>query len=132
MKAASRSWRRKGQQIGSADWLRGLFDRIDAKDTSGWLEYLSRDARFCFGNAPPQAGKDAIRNGVNAFFSSLSGIRHDIVDSWTFGDAVICRGEVIYTRPDSGKLTIPFANVFKFDGRGLIHEYLIYADTSRL
>ncbi len=124
--------RRKVQETGSAEWLRGLFDRTDAKNTSGRLEYLSQDARFRFGSAPPLVGKGAIQDGVNAFFSSLSEITHDIVDSWTFRDVVICQGEVTYTRPDSSTLTIPFANVFKLDGHGFIREYLIYADISGL
>ena len=114
------------------NWARSLFGRIDAKDPDGWLEYLSDDARFCFGNAPPLVGKDAIGDGVSAFFSSLSAIRHNIAEVWKSSDAVICRGEVTYTRLNGSTLTVPFANVFKLQPDGLVREYLIYADTSEL
>ncbi len=124
--------RRETPQTSADDWVRTLFDHVDAKETNGWLEYLSNDARFYFGNAPPLAGKNAIREGVNEFFSTLSSINHDLAEILTLRDTVICRGEVTYTRLDGSTLTIPFANVLKLDGHGLIREYLIYADTSEL
>ncbi len=132
MTLASESSSRKLREASADDWVRGLFNRIDGKDTDGWLEYLSDEAQFVFGNAPSLAGKDAIRNGVNAFLSTLSQIKHEIVETWTQSDAVICRGQVTYTRLDGSTLSIPFANVLKLDGDGLINVYLIYADTSRL
>ncbi len=119
-------------KAGSDDWVRALFDRIDAKDTNGWLEYLSNDARFYFGAAPPVDGKNAIRNAVNEFLSSVAAINHDIVETWASSDAVICRGHVNYTRKDGSALNVPFANVFKLGDNGLIREYLIYADISKL
>ncbi|MDH3314492.1 MAG: nuclear transport factor 2 family protein [Gammaproteobacteria bacterium] len=132
MRVTSDASRQKARQEGEDEWVCALFDHIDAMDTNNWVEYLSNDARFCFGNAPPVAGKGAIQDGVNAFFSTLSAVKHDIAETWTPPGAVICRGEVRYTRPDGSTLTIPFANVFKLDGDGLIWEYLIYADTSKL
>lgn len=122
----------KVSQANVDNWARSLFGRVDAKDPDGWLEYLSDDARFRFGNAPPLAGKDAIKDGVSSFFSSLSAIRHDIAEVWKSSDAVICRGEVTYTRLNGSTLTVPFANVFKLQPDGLVREYLIYADTSKL
>ncbi len=126
------SSRGKAETTRTDDWVRALFDRVDAKDTNGWLEYLSSDARFCFGNAPPVKGKRAIGDVVDGFFSSLSALRHEIAEIWMPAGAVICRGAVTYTRPDESTLTVPFANVLKLDGDGLIREYLIYADTSNL
>ena len=114
------------------DWVRSLFERVDARDVDGWLEYLSDDVRFRFGNALPLAGKDAIRDGVRLFFSSLSAIRHHIAEVWKTSDTVICRGEVTYARRNGSTLTVPFANVFKLEPDGLVREYLIYADTSEL
>jgi hypothetical protein len=38
---------------------------------------------------------------------------------------------VTYTRHDGSTLRVPFANVFKVDA-GLVAEYLIFVDVSRL
>ena len=113
-------------------WVRGLLSRVDAKDTIGWLEYLSAEAKFYFGIAPPVVGKSAIRDAVDGFFSALLEINHDVEESWSTREAVFCRGSVTYTRTDKTKLTVPFLNVLKLDDNGLIAEYLVYADTSKL
>lgn len=114
------------------DWLRALFDRVDAMDTDGWLQYLSEDAQFRFGNAPPRMGETQIRDTVDGFFSTLSRVSHDIDEVFELPHAIICRGEVTYTRLDGSGLSVPFANVLKLDENGLIRDYLIYADTSGL
>jgi hypothetical protein len=124
--------RRKPQAQHSEEWARRLIDRVDAMDTEGWLEFLSDDARFCFGNAPPVAGKSAIRQAVNAFFSGLAAIKHDLAEIWISSGTVIFRGKASYTRADGSALTIPFANILKLDDQGLVAEYLVYADTSSL
>ena len=122
----------KSEQAITDDWSRSLFARVDARDTDGWLAYFCNVARFCFGNAPPLMGNDAIRIGVDAFFSSLSAIRDDIVEVWTSSDAVICRGGVTDTRPEGSTLSVLFANVFKLKVNGLVREHLIYGDISKL
>ncbi len=34
----------------SADWLGKMFERIDAKDLDGFVEYFAEDAQFRFGH----------------------------------------------------------------------------------
>ena len=113
------------------EWIRELFRCVDARDGGAWLEFLADDACFRFGNAPAVEGRDAIREAVTAFFASISGLRHDVLESWCYPDAIICRGDVTYTRLDGSSLTVPFANVLRLRG-DLIRDYLVYADTSEL
>lgn len=113
------------------EWIRALFRCVDAKDGGGWLEFLAPDACFRFGNAPAVEGREAIREAVTAFFESISELRHDVLESWCHPDAVICRGDVTYTRLDGSSLTVPFANVLRLRG-DRIRDYLVYADTSEL
>ena len=47
-------------------WLDELFQRIDSKDTAGFLSFLTSDARFRFGNATPLQGRQAIGDAVEA------------------------------------------------------------------
>ncbi len=117
--------------MGTPDWLGKLFDTIDNKDADGFVTFLTEDAEFVFGNAEPVQGKAAIKELLVGFFGSIKAIGHEIPDVWEHPDAVITRGTVTYTRHDSSKLAVPFANVFKMEN-GLIREYLIYVDTSRL
>ncbi len=111
--------------------LDDLFKTIDAKNVNGFLEFLSQNASFRFGNAPTIQGHDAIGETIGAFFDSIEALKHDLNRIWTHETSIVCDGEVTYTRKDGSQLTVPFANVFGFRG-DLISECLVYIDVSQL
>jgi ketosteroid isomerase-like protein len=113
------------------DWLASLFAAIDRQDADAFSGFLAEDAVFRFGNLPAVEGRDAIRSFVAGFFGSIRAVSHAVLDDWQAGDAVICRGEVTYTRHDGSMLTVPFANILKLAGER-VRDYMIYADTSAL
>jgi uncharacterized protein (TIGR02246 family) len=112
-------------------WVTTLFQALDAFDADTFASVLTEDAVFVFGNAEPVRGKRAIRDVVASFFTSIKAMRHDLIETWTLPEAVLCRGIVTYTRHSGSQLRVPFANVFRLrDGR--IQDYLIYIDNSQL
>jgi ketosteroid isomerase-like protein len=112
-------------------WVTQLFQSIDRMDTKTFLTFLSDDAQFKFGNAPAAVGKEAVRQGVDGFFQSIKGLRHNILRTWVHPDTVICQGEATYTRHDGSQLTLPFVNVFGMKNN-LVKDYLIYIDINPL
>lgn len=112
-------------------WATTLFHALDAFDADTFASFLTDDAIFVFGNAEPARGKQAIRDVVAGFFTSIKSIRHDLLETWTLPQAVISRGTVTYTRHSGSQLRVPFANIFKLQN-GLIQDYLIYVDNSQL
>lgn len=114
-----------------SNWTPVLFACIDAKDTDGFLSYLCDDATFRFANQPPSVGHLAIGAAVAGFFAAIGACRHEVTNVWTPGDAVICQGQVTYTRHDGSVLSVPFVNVLAMAGE-LIREYSIYVDASAL
>lgn len=113
------------------DWIRQLFECVDAKDVEGFLGYLTDDVKFSFGNAPAVTGKDSVRKSLEGFFASIEGLSHRILETWVHPETVICQGEVTYTRIDNSQVTIPFANILRMEGER-IKEYLIYIDITPL
>jgi hypothetical protein len=112
-------------------WLETLFGKIDDMDTEGFLFFLTPDARFRFGNMPVVHGREAIGKAVQAFFSTIKRSDHRLFNTWVERDAVICQGEVTYTRRDYSQVTLPFVNVFRVvDAQ--IDQYLIYVDITPL
>jgi len=111
--------------------LDDLFKAVDAKDTERFLDFLVDQASFRFGSAPPAKGKEAIRNAVDGFFSTIASCRHVLARIVAEGDVIICEGEVTYTRHDASKISFPFANFFELDGE-LISAYKIYIDAGPL
>ena len=108
-----------------------IFAAIDARDTQRFLDFLTSRCGFRFGNMPPASGKDAIARAVGGFFASVAGLSHEVLEVWLETDAAICHGLVTYTRADGSRLTVPFADIFRFEG-DLISEYLIFIDISQL
>jgi len=117
--------------MASIEWITRLFHSIDTNDPSTFAGFLTPGALFKFANQEPVVGKEAARQTVAAFLSSIEAIHHDVLDVWEKEGATACHGIVTYTRHDSSQLRVPFANVFKMQGN-LIQEYLIYVDASQL
>lgn len=114
-----------------ADRLDSLFASIDARDTEAFIGHLTEDALFRFGSAPALRGREAIRDGVNAFFASIAGSCHSLINVLGDSDTLVCEGEVSYRRHDDTEVTLPFTNVFELDG-SLISRYKIYIDLNPL
>ena len=112
-------------------WLEKLFTTIDAKDAAAFVDFLTEDAVFRFGNGAPSRGRDEVRAAVAHFFAGVKSLKHSIHESWTVSDAVVMHGAVTYTRHDGSRLSVPFANIFKLEGTR-VREYLVFADISQL
>lgn len=108
-----------------------LFQAIDAMDSNCFASFLTDNSEFRFGSAPPVEGRQAIRDAVQAFFASISGLSHNVTKVWRDDSTVACEGEVCYQRHDGSKVTIPFVDVFAFQGT-LISCYKIYIDIGPL
>ncbi|MGB5347935.1 MAG: nuclear transport factor 2 family protein [Woeseia sp.] len=111
--------------------LDDLFAAIDKKNTQQMLARLSPDVAFRFGAAPAVQRRAPVGEAVDGFFASIAGLRHKLAKIYIDGDTVVCEGNVTYTRHDTSTITLPFANVFEFDG-DLIKGYRIYADIAPL
>jgi hypothetical protein len=112
-------------------WLRELFETIDGKSKSRFLEFLTDDASFYFGNFPPCHGKQDIGAAVDAFFGSIKACHHEVLGSWRPAGHAICHGLVTYTKKDGVQVTVPFANILALKGE-LICNYRIFVDISPL
>ncbi len=115
----------------AGDRTGGLFAAIDAKDPEAFVGFLTGDALFRFGSAPAVQGRDAICAAVGAFFDSIAGLSHVVNKTLVDGATMVCEGEVTYTRLDGTSVTLPFTDVFEYEG-DLIAEYKIYMDVSPL
>lgn len=117
--------------VGRENRARQLFQSVDNQDTEAFLAFLADDVLFHFGNADPVSGKAAVGEAVRGFFGSIKGIQHELAAIWEEDGVVICHGTVTYTRHDSTKLRVPFANILGVDNN-LITKYLVFVDISEL
>ncbi len=110
---------------------RPIFADIDALDPPQFAAHLTPDAVFRFGNANPVLGREAVREAVAGFFTTIDGMRHHVLDTWEFGDTVIAQIDVEYTRKDGEIVTVPNVDILRFDG-DLVRDWQIYIDLAPL
>jgi ketosteroid isomerase-like protein len=112
-------------------WWERVFAVIDAGDAAGFVDLLTPDAQFRFGNAPVVVGHEAIHAAAAGFFAAIASSRHRLFRTWNGAATAVCEGEVTYTRHDGSVIRVPFANVFEMQGEK-IAAYRIYIDNSSL
>jgi SnoaL-like domain len=85
-----------------SDHVRGMFATFDAKDVSGLAAFMTGDVRLRLGNAEPVRGKSAFVSAVTVFLASVGGFRHEVLNVWSDGDALIAEFDVHYVRSMGG------------------------------
>ncbi len=115
----------------ASDSTGGMFDAIDSKKATAFVGYLTEDAVFRFGSAPPVTGRAAIQAAVDGFFGTIAGCSHRIHRTIHNGPTVVCEGEVTYRRINDTEVTLPFTDVLEYSG-DLISHYKIYIDIGPL
>ena len=115
----------------AGDEAGGMFEAIDSKDAQAFVGFLTEDAVFRFGSAPAVRGREAILATVDGFFGTIAACSHDVQKTLSSGPTLVCEGEVTYRRHDGTEITLPFTDVFEYDG-DLIAQYKIYIDIGPL
>jgi ketosteroid isomerase-like protein len=109
---------------------RDLFAVVDSMDVASVTRLFAENARVVFGNGQPLIGTDEIRTGVVAFFDTIAGQHHDVVNEWNVGDDNVIELKVTYDRKDGQQVTIPVVTIFHTDGAGKIDDYRVYFDSA--
>jgi ketosteroid isomerase-like protein len=104
---------------------------IDAFNPDAFVIHLTPDVVFRFGNADPVSGRQAVREAVAGFFSTIDGLTHHIRNVWEFGDTIIVQADVEYLRKDGKTVTVPNADILVYDGE-LVRDWRIYIDLAPL
>jgi ketosteroid isomerase-like protein len=106
-----------------------VFADIDSFNPDSFVTHLTPDVVFRFGNADPVIGRDAVREAVTGFFSTIDGLTHHIRNVWEFGDTAIVQIDVEYARKDGKTVTVPNADILTYDG-DLVRDWRIYIDVA--
>jgi ketosteroid isomerase-like protein len=115
--------------LSAGEHVRRMFATFDAKDVPALSAFMTGDVRLRLGNAEMVEGKPAFVAAVDAFLASVSGFRHEVLNAWSDGDALIAEFDVHYTRLDGRAVTVPCCNVFRLRD-GLVAEYRSYIDAT--
>src|SRR5580704_14182796 len=106
-----------------------IFADIDAFDPDKFVAHLTPDVTFRFGNADPVVGRDAVKEAVSGFFSTIGGLTHHILNIYEAGETAIAKIDVEYLRKDGKSVTVPNADILLFEG-DLVRDWQIYIDVT--
>ena len=109
---------------------RELFALVDSMDVATIATLFAQDGRVVFGNGQPVVGVEEIRTGLAAFFDTIAGLHHEIMNEWNVGDDTIVEFKVTYDRKDGQQVTIPCVTIFHVDAAGKIDAYRVYFDVT--
>jgi ketosteroid isomerase-like protein len=109
---------------------RNVFAVVDRMDVATVASLFAEDGRVVFGNGQPLVGIEEIRTGTTAFFDTIAGQHHEIVNEWNFGSDAIVELRVTYDRKDGRQVTIPCVTLFHSDAAGKIDDYRVFFDAA--
>ncbi len=108
-----------------------ILQAIDSMEPTQFAKLLTDDSKFKFGNFPEETGKEAIEKAQTSFYSSIKGLKHEVVHSWHDKSSIVAEMNVTYTRHDGSTITLPVTDVFKIKNNKVAGTY-IYMDVAPL
>jgi ketosteroid isomerase-like protein len=108
-----------------------LYKAVDDKSIEDLSVFLSDNVRFRLANHDPAIGKMTVLGANQSFFSSITSMSHQIDNTWSQGDDVICNGVVNYVRLDGSIFSATFATILTLQKNRIV-DYQVYADISQL
>jgi len=111
-----------------------LFRAVDALNATAFAERFAEDGTFRFGNAPAVVGRRQIEESVAGFFSTIGGLKHEIVGvwsgAWEGGAVTSVETTVTYQRKDATVTdALPVTSTLRMRG-DLIADFRVFADIS--
>jgi hypothetical protein len=105
---------------------------LNAKGWDDYLPYLSPDLFVKVGAEEPLHGPEAYHQFMGRIYSKLRFINHDVRGMWEIGNVVIVEMDVNYEVIEDGRpATVPCVDIYRFED-GVIKEWRIYPDASKL
>lgn len=108
-----------------------VYEAVDSKDERRIASFLTENCTFVYANNDPVVGRANIAESSKNFMALIAGIKHQLLDVWAFGDVIVSRLDVTYTRKDGSTFTVPAVTIWRVRDRQ-IDDYRIYIDVAPL
>ncbi len=117
-----------------SDTVRHLLKLFETFNVADVLQLFDKNATYQFANYPPAVGLDQIRQAASSSHMDLiKSVTFDVRDMIELGDDVIvCEMEVSYGTTDGRTITLPCADLFRFNAQGQIQDMKIFMDATPL
>lgn len=117
---------------GAEDWVSAFFRTADACDADALAACFAERIDMRFANNPPATTREEARDGLRAFLTHLTGMRHEAHARFTDGEGVVQLATVTYILPGGREVPLPVASHLRRNEAALIDRLWIYIDLAPL
>lgn len=110
-------------------WFSELYVSIDAMRLDEFVAGLTPDVEVVVGNNPAMNGRQAVKDGIGHFFSTIAGLKHQFVNVVEGQGLTFLEAKVDYCRKDGRHVTVPVVTVLERNG-ALVRSLRIYFDVA--
>ncbi len=112
-------------------WFSDLYANVDAMRLDEFVAGLATDVEVLVGNNPAMRGRQAAKDGIAYFWSTINGIKHRFVNVAVSNGLTFLEANVEYLRKDGKSVSIPAVTVLERRG-DLVKSLRIYFDVAPL
>jgi hypothetical protein len=110
-------------------WFSDLYANVDAMRLDAFVAGLSPDVEVVVGNNPAMKGREAVKQGIGHFWSTIAGLKHHFVNVVEEQGLTVLEAKVDYQRKDGREVTVPVVTVLERNGE-LVKSMRIYLDVA--
>jgi hypothetical protein len=110
-------------------WFSDLYANVDAMRLDAFLAGLAPDVEVVVGNNPPMKGRQAVKEGIGYFWSTIGSLKHRFVNVVEEHGLTVLEAKVDYRRKDGREVTVPVVSVLERNG-DLVKSLRIYMDVA--
>ena len=110
-------------------WFSDLYASLDAMRLDEFVAGLTPDVEVVVGNNRAMNGRQAAKEGIGYFFSTIQGLEHRFVNVVEGQGLTFLEAKVDYRRKDGREVTVPVVTVLERKGE-LVSSLRIYFDVA--
>ena len=110
-------------------WFSDLYANVDAMRLDAFVAGLTPDVEVVVGNNPAMNGRQAVKEGIGHFWSTIQGLKHRFVNVVEGNGLTFLEARVDYRRKDGREVTVPVVTVLERKG-DLVKSLRIYLDVA--
>jgi ketosteroid isomerase-like protein len=110
-------------------WYSDMYANVDAMRLDEFVAGLTPDVEVVVGNNPAMKGRQAVKEGIGHFFSTIAGLEHRFVNVVEGQGLTFLEAKVDYRRKDGRAVTVPVVTVLERKGE-LVSSLRIYFDVA--
>ena len=113
----------------TTDVLQRYYEIVDRMDLAAFKAMHTDDAVVTFAHFPPAVGPEAIADSIGYFWSTIGGLKHNVVNRWDTGKETILEVKVDYARKDGKHVVLPCVSILELrDGK--VANLRVHIDTA--